>query len=67
MGFTDVILEYLRRIEYDSDGYAELIHVPAYENAEVVVDPTAQSVHQFLSGVGLVSMMFSKSSGQASR
>jgi len=38
--FTDVILEYLRRIEYASDGYAELIHVPAYEHAQVVVDPT---------------------------
>jgi len=37
--FTEIIQEYLRRIEYASDGYAELIHVPAYEHAEVVVDP----------------------------
>jgi uncharacterized protein (DUF433 family) len=38
--FTELVLEYLRRIEYASDGYAELIHVPAYEHAQVVVDPT---------------------------
>ena len=38
--FTEVIEEYLRRIEYASDGYAKLIHVPAYPHAEVVVDPT---------------------------
>lgn len=38
--FEKVIEEYLRRIEYDaSDGYARLIHVPAYRKAEVVVDP----------------------------
>ena len=37
--FTEVIQEYLRRIEYASDGYADLIHVPAYHHAEVVVDP----------------------------
>ncbi|MGA7270597.1 MAG: DUF433 domain-containing protein [Acidimicrobiia bacterium] len=38
--FTDAIQEYLRRIEYGPDGYAALIHVPAYRRAEVVVDPT---------------------------
>lgn len=38
--FGNLIEEYLRRIEYDaSDGYARLIHVPAYRKAEVVVDP----------------------------
>lgn len=38
--FENVIEEYLRRIEYDaSDGYARLIHVPAYRTAQVVVDP----------------------------
>jgi Arm DNA-binding domain/Phage integrase, N-terminal SAM-like domain len=31
---------YLRRIQYADDGYPELIHVPAYEDAQVVVDPT---------------------------
>lgn len=38
--FRAVIEDYLRRIEYDAvDGYARLIHVPAYERAHVVVDP----------------------------
>lgn len=37
--FTEVVAAYLRRIEYGRDGYASLIHVPAYEQAEVVVDP----------------------------
>jgi uncharacterized protein (DUF433 family) len=31
---------YLRRIQYADDGYPELIHVPAYEDAQVMVDPT---------------------------
>lgn len=38
--FTDVVAEYLQRIEYGADGYASLIHVPAYEHASVVADPT---------------------------
>ncbi len=38
--FADVIENYLRRIEYAQDGYASLIHVPVYELAEVVADPT---------------------------
>lgn len=38
--FTEVVEAYLRRIEYGDDGYASLIHVPAYERAEVVADPT---------------------------
>jgi len=38
--FTPVIQDYLRRIEYASDGYAKLIHVPVYIRAEVVVDPS---------------------------
>ncbi len=38
--FRDVIEGYLRRIEYATDGYARLIRLPAYERAEVVVDPT---------------------------
>lgn len=37
--FTDVIQEYLRRVEYADDGYAALIHVPAYRHAQVVADP----------------------------
>jgi len=38
--FTEVIQAYLRRIEYGADGYASLIHAPAYEHAKVVLDPT---------------------------
>jgi uncharacterized protein (DUF433 family) len=38
--FAAVIEDYLRRIEYAEDGYASLIHVPVYERAEVVADPT---------------------------
>jgi hypothetical protein len=38
--FTEVIEAYLRRIEYGADGYASLIRLPAYERAQVVVDPT---------------------------
>ncbi|MCB0964512.1 MAG: DUF433 domain-containing protein, partial [Acidimicrobiales bacterium] len=40
--FVDVVRDYLQRIRYGSDGYAELIHVPAYHHADVVVDPTRQ-------------------------
>jgi uncharacterized protein (DUF433 family) len=38
--FVDVIREYLQRIQYGADGYPELIRVPGYRHAEVVVDPT---------------------------
>jgi uncharacterized protein (DUF433 family) len=38
--FVPVIEAYLKRIEYAADGYATLIHLPAYERAEVVADPT---------------------------
>ena len=38
--FVDMIESYLRRIEYGPDGYASIIHEPAYDLAEVVADPT---------------------------
>lgn len=38
--FRDVIVGYLRQIVYGDDGYASVIHVPQYEQAAVVVDPT---------------------------
>lgn len=38
--FADALAAYLRRIEYGHDGYASLIHVPVYEHADVVADPT---------------------------
>jgi uncharacterized protein (DUF433 family) len=37
--FSDVVQDYLRRIEYADDGYARLIRVPGYQRAAVVADP----------------------------
>jgi uncharacterized protein (DUF433 family) len=38
--FTEVVQDYLHRVEYAADGYARLIHLPQYRNADVLVDPT---------------------------
>lgn len=38
--FTDVVTDYLQRIEYGPDGYAKLIHLPGYSRRQVVADPT---------------------------
>jgi uncharacterized protein (DUF433 family) len=38
--FSDVIREYLSRIEWGPDGYPEVIRLPAYDRASVVADPT---------------------------
>ncbi|MGX7678166.1 DUF433 domain-containing protein [Jatrophihabitans sp. DSM 45814] len=37
--FTDIVQQYLKRIDFASDGYAEAIRLPSYESAEVVVTP----------------------------
>ncbi len=37
--FTDVVADYLQRIEYSADGYARLLHLPGYDRRQVVVDP----------------------------
>lgn len=37
--FSEVVQDYLRRLEFADDGYAHLIRLPAYEVAKVVVDP----------------------------
>ena len=37
--FNDVVDNYLQRLEFDDQGYARLIRLPAYEVAEIVVDP----------------------------
>jgi len=37
--FTDIVQQYLRRIDFAPDGYARLIRLPGYERAEVVVSP----------------------------
>lgn len=35
-----MVEDYLRHIEYGADGYAAMIHLPAYRHAEVVADPS---------------------------
>ena len=37
--FNEVVEAYLRRLEFADDGYVQLIRLPAYEVAEIVVDP----------------------------
>lgn len=37
--FSEVVKDYLRRIEYGNDGWASTIELPAYGEAQVVVDP----------------------------
>lgn len=37
--FTDVVQNYLKRIEFADDDRARLIHLPQYRGADVVVDP----------------------------
>jgi uncharacterized protein (DUF433 family) len=37
--FTEVVQSYLRRIEFADDDLANLIHLPQYRSADVVVDP----------------------------
>ncbi len=37
--FTEVVTDYLQRIDYGSDGYARQIHLPGYARRQVVADP----------------------------
>jgi uncharacterized protein (DUF433 family) len=37
--FSEVVELYLRRVDFASDGYAQLIRLPQYKAAEVTVDP----------------------------
>ncbi len=37
--FTDIVQQYLQRIDFAPDGYARLIRLPSYERAEVVASP----------------------------
>lgn len=37
--FSDVVADYLQRIEYGPDGYARRLHLPGYAHRQVVVDP----------------------------
>lgn len=38
--FVDIVADYLRLIDYADDGFAALVRLPLYVDAEVVVDPT---------------------------
>jgi uncharacterized protein (DUF433 family) len=37
--FTEVVADYLKRIQYGPDGYARLLHLPGYQRQQVVADP----------------------------
>lgn len=37
--FTEVVKDYLRRIHYGGDGWAQSVQLPTYQRAEVIVDP----------------------------
>ena len=37
--FREVIERYLRNIEFGADGIARRLNLPAYEGADVIVDP----------------------------
>jgi uncharacterized protein (DUF433 family) len=37
--FTEVIEDYLERVEFGGDDYAQVIHLPEYRSGEVVADP----------------------------
>ena len=38
--FNAIVAAYLQRMQFDTDGYVRLIRLPAYETAELVVDPS---------------------------
>ncbi|MGB3678878.1 MAG: DUF433 domain-containing protein [Candidatus Microthrix parvicella] len=37
--FTEIVSDYLQRIDYGDDGYARLLYLPGYRRRQVVVDP----------------------------
>jgi uncharacterized protein (DUF433 family) len=37
--FTDVVAQYLRRVEFAPDGYVQLIRLPQFRIAQVTIDP----------------------------
>ncbi len=37
--FSEVVEGYLKRIHYGGDGWADSVQLPAYGNAEVIVNP----------------------------
>lgn len=41
--FAEVIADYLKRIDYATDGFAERIRIPPFDNGEIVADPARSS------------------------
>lgn len=37
--FAEVVEQYLRRVDFAADGYAQVIHLPQYHVADVTIDP----------------------------
>lgn len=37
--FTEIVAQYLKRIDFGADGYAGLIRLPSYKRAEIIVTP----------------------------
>ncbi len=50
--FREVIINYLRRIEYADDGYADRVELPGYEVARVIADPDVNFGSPFFRGTG---------------
>ncbi|HEY4025322.1 MAG TPA: DUF433 domain-containing protein [Candidatus Dormibacteraeota bacterium] len=51
--FTPIVRDYLRRITYDSDHWAERIELPGYEHARVIVDLDRAFGRPFLDRTGV--------------
>ncbi len=59
--FTEVVADYLKRIEYGSDGYARLLHLPGYQRLQVVADPSRSfGQPMFVKGAAKVSDMIDR-------
>lgn len=59
--FHEVVADYLRRIEFGDDEWAQLIHLPHYRTADVVVDPDRSfGIPIFASGGARVEVVLSR-------
>jgi uncharacterized protein (DUF433 family) len=59
--FQEVVAAYLRRIEFASDGWAQVLHLPQYRTADVVVDPDRSfGVPIFARGAARVEVVLSR-------
>lgn len=59
--FNEIVEQYLRRIDFGRDGYAQLIHLPQYRTADVVVDPDRSfGIPIFARGAARVEVVLSR-------